>query len=103
MRRATVADDPKVKVLPAAGVSFAVGSNVLRGSACDDAEADADRLAEAANLDALLPALYGFRCVPLGGGIDDIRADADCPLCTHVVALRTALAAHEARRKGRTP
>ena len=92
-------DDPEVNVLPAAGVSFAGGAEVVRGSALDDAEADADRLAAAMDLDALLPALYGFRCVPLGGGIDDIRADADCPLCMHVVALRTALTAHAERQR----
>ena len=86
-------DDPEVKVLQAAGVGFAGGAEGLSWSALDDAEADAERLA------AVIRWFAGSRGGWLACNFCHHRFDNHAADCAAIAAL----AAHEARRKGRTP
>ena len=101
-------DDPEVKVIPAAGVSFADGAEVVRGSALDDTTPEESHPAWRALREANEDAGRLARVLKV---LQWWGAGSRCPLCErshhdgHFETCRigVAVAAHEARRKGKTP
>ena len=55
-----------------------------------------EAITKAADLAPLKSVLYGFKCLSLGQGIEDVRGrnetGEECPLCDHVVAIRDTIA-----------